>query len=88
MRKKLGFSGVVITDALEMGAVANHAPYRELGKRAVQAGADMVLICHEYAHETDVYLGLLDAVKSGEISEERVNESVRRIVRMKLAHVL
>lgn len=88
LRRKLGFSGVVITDDLEMGAVANHAPYRELGKRAVQAGADMVLICHEYAHETEVYLGLLDAVKSGEISEERVNESVRRIVRMKLPHAL
>ena len=54
--------------------------------RAVAAGADVVLVCHEYEHETDVYLGLLDAVKDGTISEDRINESVHRIVKAKLLH--
>ena len=51
-----------------------------------EAGSDIVLVCHEYPHETDVYLGLLDAVKDGTIPMERVNESVRRIVKAKLLH--
>ena len=45
-----------------------------------------MLVCHEYPHETDVYLGLLDAVQDGTIPMERVNESVRRIVKAKLLH--
>ena len=84
LRKKLGFDGIIITDDLEMGAAANHNLFREVGVKAIQAGADIALVCHEYAHEQDVYMGILDAVKSGELSEERIDQSVRRILRAKL----
>lgn len=86
LRGELGYRGLIITDDTEMGALAKHYSFRELGVRAVTAGADVVMVCHEYEHETGVYLGLLDAVKDGTISEDRINESVRRIVKAKLLH--
>ena len=88
LRGKLGYKGIIITDDLEMGAVANHVSMRRIGVNAVKAGADIVLVCHEYPHEEDVYMGLKDAVDAGEITEDRLNESVRRIVMAKLAHKL
>ena len=88
LRGKLGYKGIIITDDLEMGAVANHVSMRRIGVNAVKAGADIVLVCHEYPHEEDVYMGLKDAVDSGEITEDRLNESVRRIVMAKLANKL
>lgn len=84
LRGELGYRGIIITDDIEMGALARHYTPRELGVQAVLAGADIVLVCHEYATETEAYLGLLDAYENGTISEERLNESVRRIVRAKL----
>ncbi|MBR2216366.1 MAG: glycoside hydrolase family 3 protein [Selenomonadaceae bacterium] len=85
LRGELGYQGVIITDDMAMGAVAKHETMRQLGVRAVQAGADIVLICHEFDHQNDIYMGLYDAYKAGEISEERLNESVRRILKAKLA---
>lgn len=88
LRGQLGYQGIILTDDLEMGAVANHVPLRQAGANAVVAGADLVLVCHEYPHEEEVYLGIKDAVDAGEISEERLDASVRRIVLAKLAHAL
>lgn len=88
LRKELGFSGIIITDDMEMGAIANHNDFRTVGVKAVKAGVDIVMVCHEYEHETDVYLGLLDAVNKGEISLDRIDESVKRIVRAKLLHLM
>lgn len=87
LRNELGYKGIIITDDMEMGAVANHNDFRSIGVNAVKAGADIVLVCHEYQHQQEVYLGLLDAVNSGEISQERIDESVKRIVKAKLLHL-
>ena len=87
LRNKLGYKGIIITDDMEMGAVANHNDFRSIGVNAVKAGADIVLVCHEYEHQKEVYLGLLDAVNSGEISQERIDESVKRIIKVKLLHL-
>lgn len=87
LRNELGYKGIIITDDMEMGAVANHNDFRSIGVKAVKAGADIVLVCHEYEHQQEVYLGLLDAVNSGEISQERIDESVKRIIKVKLLHL-
>lgn len=87
LRYELGYKGIIITDDMEMGAVANHNDFRSIGVNAVKAGADIVLVCHEYQHQQEVYLGLLDAVNSGEISQERIDESVKRIIKVKLLHL-
>lgn len=88
LRNELNFSGIIITDDMEMGAIANHNNFKTIGVNAIKAGADIVMVCHEYEHETDVYLGLLDAVNNGEISQERINQSVKRIVKAKLLHLM
>ena len=87
LRKELGFDGIIITDDMEMGAIAKYYGTREIGVKAVKAGADIVMVCQEYPHQEDVYMGLLEAVKAGEIPEERVNASVRRILKAKLSHL-
>ena len=87
LRNELGYKGIIITDDMEMGAVANHNDFRSIGVKAVKAGVDIVLVCHEYEHQQEVYLGLLDAVNSGEISQERIDGSVKRIIKVKLLHL-
>ena len=87
LRNELGYKGIIITDDMEMGAVANHNDFRSIGVNAVKVGADIVLVCHEYQHQQEVYLGLLDAVNSGEISQERIDGSVKRIIKVKLLHL-
>lgn len=86
LRNELGFSGVVITDDLEMGAIANNVDLSTLGVRMIQAGGDIALVCHDYTSQQTVYNSILSAVKRGEISVARINESVRRILKMK-AHL-
>ena len=86
LRNELGFTGVVITDDLEMGAIANNVDLSTLGVKMILAGGDIALICHNYEHQQIVYNSILAAVRRGEISEARINESVRRILKMK-AHL-
>lgn len=82
LRDELGFQGVIITDSLGMGAVAGLYPASELGVAAVQAGNDMLLMTPDFR---ETYQGLLDAVRTGTITEERIDGSVTRIVRVKLS---
>ncbi|RRN71229.1 beta-N-acetylhexosaminidase [Peribacillus simplex] len=84
LRGKLKYEGLVVTDDLEMGAVNKYFSYEEMGKQAILAGADLLLVCHEYSHELEVYNGLLEAVKEGEVPIDRINESVKRVLTYKL----
>ena len=86
LRNELGYSGVVITDDLEMGAIANNVALSSLGVKIIQAGGDIALVCHNYDSQQIVYNSIIDAVKRGEISMARIDESVRRILKMK-AHL-
>ena len=83
---KAGYDGVVITDNITMGAIAQHYPPGEAARRAIDAGADIILVSHEYEAAIEAYNAILQALKAGAISEERIDASVRRILRMKLAH--
>ncbi|MCI5872858.1 MAG: glycoside hydrolase family 3 N-terminal domain-containing protein [Clostridiales bacterium] len=80
LRTQMGYNGIVITDAMNIGAITENYGADEAAVMAVQAGADMILMPEDY--ET-AYNGLLDAVKNGTISEERINESLIRIVKVK-----
>ena len=84
LRKQLGYKGLVVTDDLEMGAVSKYFTYEELGVRAVEAGADILLVCHTLENQEKMYKGILQAVKEGKISEKRIDESVKRILTHKL----
>ena len=81
LRGQMGFTGVVITDSLQMGAVTQQYNSGELAVKAVQAGVDMLL---EPADFKQAEQSLTEAVQSGAVSEERVNASVQRILEMKI----
>ena len=81
LRTDLGYDGLVITDAMNMGAIAKNYDSGIAAKMAVKAGVDMVLMPSDFQA---AYSGLYTAVRSGEISEERIDESVRRILTAKV----
>lgn len=80
LREDLGYNGVVITDDLSMGAIDEFLSGKNSAVAAVMAGNDM-LCTGGYAEQ---YEALLEAVEEGLISEDRIDSSVRRIIRMKL----
>ncbi|WP_432942409.1 glycoside hydrolase family 3 protein [Kribbella sp. CA-253562] len=81
LRKELGFKGLIITDALEMAAVRAKYGDAEVAIRAIEAGADQLLL----PPAPDVqFKAVVDAVKSGRISERRIDESLLRILLLKL----
>jgi beta-N-acetylhexosaminidase len=83
LREELGFKGIVVTDALNMGAITNHYSSAEAAIMAIEAGVDMILMPQNFQ---EAYNGLLEAVQSGRISEERIDESLHRIYRIKYAN--
>ena len=80
-REKLQYQGILITDAMSMGAISDNYQPAEAAVQAIQAGIDIVLDPKDY---DAAYQGVLAAVKSGKISQEQVNKSVARIVTTKL----
>ena len=73
LRNELGYDGIVITDSLSMGAITTYYTSADAAVKCIQAGVDMLLMPYSF---TEAYQGVLDAVNSGEISEERINEPV------------
>ena len=81
LRRDLGFEGLIITDALDMGAITQNYTSRQAAVLAFQAGVDMLLMPRDFKQASE---GILEAVEKGEISEERIDESLRRIIKVKL----
>ncbi|PFA66727.1 beta-N-acetylhexosaminidase [Bacillus sp. AFS015802] len=88
LRKKLNYHGVVITDDMTMKAIADNYGMGEAAVQTVKAGSDLVLIAHDARKAEAAILALKSAVKNGEISEERIDESVMRIIQLKQAYNL
>ena len=85
LRDRMGFEGVVITDALNMSAISEYYGADEAAIMALLAGCDMLLMPEDYEK---AYSGVLQAVSDGNISEERINDSLRRIYRIKYADMI
>ena len=81
LRNDMGFDGMVITDAMNMGAITARYSSSEAAVAALNAGVDMLLMPEDFQ---SAYQGVLGAVKDGTVSEERIDESVRRILELKL----
>ncbi len=88
LRERLKFDGVVISDDMDMGAIQKHYNMGEAAVRAVLAGTDIVSVCHSYERQKQAYEAILKAVEDGTIPPERIDESVRRIIRLKLKYGL
>lgn len=80
LKNQLGYNGIVITDALDMSAITDSYSSAEAAVKAIEAGADMLLMPENFE---EAYQGVLDAVQNGTISEDRINESLKRIYRVK-----
>lgn len=85
LRQQLGFQGIIITDAMNVAAITEYYTADEAAVKALQAGADMVFMPEDYA---TAYTGVLEAVQNGSLTEEQINESLRRIFRVKLRNRL
>ncbi|MBQ8827945.1 MAG: glycoside hydrolase family 3 protein [Clostridia bacterium] len=81
LREKMGYDGIIITDALNMGAITEQYSSAEAAVNTLLAGADMILMPDDFY---SAYEGVLDAVRKGTVSESRIDESLERILTVKL----
>lgn len=82
LRDELGFTGVIMTDDLAMGALKEYASRGEAAVEAVRAGNDLIITSDFLNQKREVE----EAVKQGRISDERIDEAVRRVLALKLAY--
>lgn len=80
LKKELGYSGLIITDAMNMGAIVDVRSSEKATIEAFEAGVDMILMPENFERS---YFALIDSIKSGDISEERLDESVNKILKLK-----
>jgi beta-N-acetylhexosaminidase len=83
LREELGFTGLAITDDLEMGAIVKNYGINEACQTAILAGEDMLAICAQPESIREGYNAVMEAIKSGRIDESRIDESLRRIAHLK-----
>ena len=80
LRTELGFDGIVITDAMNMGAITEAYEPQVAAVMALNAGVDMILMPEDFEA---AYQGVLDAVADGTLTKERIDEALHRIYRVK-----
>ena len=85
LRRQLGYDGIVITDAMNMSAISEYYTADEAAIKALKAGADMILMPEDFV---TAYEGVIAAVKDGTIDENRINDSLKRVYRVKYAGTL
>ncbi|PTM59971.1 beta-N-acetylhexosaminidase [Desmospora activa] len=83
LRKEWGYDGVIMTDDMEMGAIVDNFGASDAAVRAVKAGADILLVVHEWERQKESIEAVIQAVEKGEISEQRIDQSTRRILQLK-----
>jgi beta-N-acetylhexosaminidase len=83
LRKNLGFRGLVVTDDIQMAGALVVGDIRERAIRAIDAGADLIMIGWNRKVQFQVANALYRAVKSGRLSESRINDSVRKMIAAK-----
>ncbi|MEK4111182.1 beta-N-acetylhexosaminidase [Paenibacillus sp. DS2363] len=88
LRGKFNYDGVVITDDLSMGAIAKNYKLDQAALATVKAGSDILLVAHSYESAKTIFDTLISAVKSGKITESRIDESVYRILALKQQYKL
>lgn len=81
LRGELGYQNIIITDGMEMGAITKHYTSAEAAVGSIKAGVDIVLGPRDF---TEAFDAVMAAVNDGSISEERINQSVRRILKLKI----
>lgn len=84
LRGELGFEGIVMSDDFRMNGLRSQANLEQAAVRFILAGGDLILCGANHTYQRSIVKGLTDAVASGTISEERLNESVVRLLTAKM----
>lgn len=79
LRGEMGYKGVIVTDSLSMQAIADHWGFAEASVLSVEAGADLILALGSFERQKEALQGIIEAVKSGRLSEARLDESLARL---------
>jgi beta-N-acetylhexosaminidase len=85
LREELGFRGVIVSDDLEMGAVAETCPIAEAAVRAAAAGHDLLLVCHTAGAQREAARALADAYRAGALPGAALEEAVSRVRALRAA---
>ena len=88
LRKEHGFKGVAITDCMEMGAIADAYGIGEGTVRAIEAGCDILTFSHTFSAVEEAVLSIYQALETGRITPNRIEESYMRIIQLKERHGL
>ncbi len=80
LRGDLNFRGIIVTDDIEMKGAGTNEPLNDRAVRALEAGADMIMIAWNRKAQKISHTSVINAVKSGRLSEKRIDESVERIL--------
>ncbi|MCJ7729562.1 MAG: hypothetical protein MUO27_06770 [Sedimentisphaerales bacterium] len=83
LREELGFDGVIVSDAIGMAAILKQWPLPRACALAIKAGCDTILLKADDESRSQCFFGIKQAVENGQISEERLNEAVTHLLRMK-----
>lgn len=83
LREQMNFDGVVITDDMTMGAIVENYEIGAASVKSVEAGSDIILVAHGHDNALAVLKKMKEAVEQGLVSEERINQSVYRILKLK-----
>ncbi|GAA0832714.1 beta-N-acetylhexosaminidase [Bifidobacterium pullorum subsp. gallinarum] len=83
LREEMGFEGLIVTDCLEMHAISKEYGIPEGAIRAIEAGADCVLVSHTLSEQTAAITAVIEAVQSGRLSMNLIDRSVERILALK-----
>ncbi|MGC5773445.1 beta-N-acetylhexosaminidase [Paenibacillus pabuli] len=83
LREEMGFDGIIITDCLEMHAISKPYGVAEAAIRAVEAGADLVLVSHTLEDQISAVEAVVEAVRMGRIEEATINQALERIISWK-----
>ncbi|WP_405153182.1 beta-N-acetylhexosaminidase [Paenibacillus sp. FSL K6-0108] len=85
LRKEMGFDGIIITDCLEMHAISKPYGVAEAAVRAVEAGADLILVSHTLQDQVSAVEAVVEAVRTGRIEAATINKALERIISWKTA---
>lgn len=88
LREELGYEGTIISDDMTMGAIVEHYDIRDAAMQFIQAGGNIVLVGHDAEKEKQVIQALRDAVNSGKISTETLDERVYDVLKLKQKYQL
>ena len=84
LRGELGFEGVVLADDFRMNGLRSQGSLEQAAVRFILAGGDLILCGANHSYQKAIIKGLTDAVADGTISQERLNESVTRVLTAKM----